>query len=56
MKYMGWRSFNKILSKSLPEAMVKIWRNTAELPKRAMEIGENLGIVNPNLTNVVDNV
>ena len=53
---MVWGSFGKILSKSLPEAMVKIWRNTAELPIRAMEIGEKLGIVNQNLTNVVDNV
>ena len=53
---MAWGSFGKILSESLPKSMVKIWRNTAELPIRAMEIGEKLGIVNPNLTNVVDNV
>jgi len=57
---MAWGSFGKVMedvfTKKGKEIGLKLWRNTVELPVRALEIGEDLGIVQPIMTKAVDNV
>jgi len=57
---MAWGSFGKGIEAALKNSMIegtkKIWRNVAEAPLRIMEIGEDLGIVQPILTKAVDEV
>ena len=53
---MACGSFGKVVAEGLQKGSSNLWRNTVELPLRIAEVGEKIGVVNPGLIDVVDNV